>query len=270
MYALHVRSRHFVLTLCFGLLFSAQGIAADGQQKSQRLPSGQTWAMQAMAALTGGNQVTSVTESGSVTRTLGNDQETGNVSLQSTGVMISQMTISTSAGNRSETRSWSSGMPSGQWTGLDGQQHPMSQHNCWTDAVWFFPALSLLSDYSDPTLVFNDLGQVQYSGGYAEHIQTYRSIAGLPPEEQQVMQHFSTVDYYLDSQSALPVAMRFFLHGDHGALFDVPVSVVFSQYQSVSGIQVPFQVIQLLNGSPLLQITVTSASPNGQNLPVQH
>ena len=105
--------------------------------------SGTTWAMQAMLALTGGNPVNSVTESGSVTRTLGGDQEQGTITLQSSGIMTNQISISTSVGARSETRTWQNNRPGGSWTGLDGTQHPMVLHNCWTDAVWFFPALSL-------------------------------------------------------------------------------------------------------------------------------
>ncbi len=157
--------------------------------------------------------------------------------------------------------------PSGEWTGLDGQPHQMAQQNCWTDAVWFFPALSLLSDYADPNLVFTDLGQVQYSGGYAEHIRVYRYLTDLAPGEQRVIQRLSTVDYFLDSQSALPVAMAFSIHGDRGAGFDVPIGIVFSQYQAVNGIQVPFTVTELLNGSPFLQITITSVSTNGLSSP---
>lgn len=233
------------------------------------MSSGTTWAMQAMQALTGGIQVNSVTESGTVTRTLGNDQEPGSITLQSTGIMTNQITISTSAGNRSETRSWDGSRPSGQWTGLDGQPHSMKQFNCWTDAVWFFPALSLLSDYADPTLVFMDLGQLQYSGGSVEHIQVYRYLPNLPQQIQSLIQQLSTVDYYLDSQTALPVAMAFAAHDEHDLNTNVPLAVVFTQYQSIGGIQVPFQVTELLNGSPFLQITVTSAAPNGQNLPIQ-
>ncbi len=240
-------------------------LCAQARQRTQSLSSGITWAMQAMAALTGGTQVNSVTESGSVVRTIGDDQELGTISMQSTGIMSSQITISTAAGNRSETRSWDGKRPRGQWTDLDGQPHTMAQFNCWTDAVWFFPALSLLSGYADPTLVFTDLGPQQYSGGSVEHIQVYRDYAELPPDAQRLIKRLSTVDFYLDSQTALPVAMAFSSHGNHNLNFKVPVAVVFSQYQSVGGIQVPFQVTQLLNGSSLFQITITSAVPNGQD-----
>ncbi len=253
------------ILLLLAVLASASAQSHKSVTGSKSLAgSGATWAMQAMAALTGGIQVTSLTESGSVVRTIGGDRESGAITVQSTGIMSSQVTISTTAGNRSETRSWDGRRPSGQWTDLDGQPHPMPQFNCWTDAVWFFPALSLLSGYSDPTLVFTDLGQQQYSGGSVEHIQVYRYYSELPLEAQRLIQQLSTVDYYRDSQTALPVAMAFSAHGNHSLNFDVPVAVVFSQYQSVGGVQVPFQVTQLLNGSSLLQITITSAVPNGR------
>jgi hypothetical protein len=239
------------------------------RRQQQQQQSGIGWAMQAMQALTGGVQVNSVFESGTVTRTLGGDQQQGSITLQSSGVMTNQLGISTGAGNLSETRSWDGRRPSGEWTGFDGQQHPMKRFNCWTDAVWFFPALSLLSDYADPNLVFTDLGQIQYSGGSAEHIQVYRYYSDLPQDLQQLIEALSTVDYYLDSTTALPVAMTFSAHDDSDVHRNVPFAVVFGQYQPVGGIQVPFQVTELLNGSSYLQITVTSAAPNGQNLPLQ-
>lgn len=258
---------HKLIVLLFTLAMPTIGIAADAHRQQQQ-SSGLVWAQQAMAALTGGVPVSSVTESGSVVRTLGGDQEQGSITLQSSGVMTNQITISTAAGNRSETRSWDGGVPSGQWTGLDGQPHQIAQQNCWTDAVWFFPALSLLSDYADPTLVFTDLGQQQYSGGSVEHIQVYRYLTNLAPDGQQLIERLSTVDFYLDSQTTLPVAMAFLRHGESDVTANVPVAIVFSQYQSISGIQVPFQVTQLLNGSPLLQLTITSAVPESQGLPL--
>ena len=260
---------HFVMLLISLMATDTLLRAVDSKQKSQQGSSGATWAQQAMLALTGGTPVGSVTESGSVTLTVGDDQESGTVSLQSSGLMTSQLTLTTGAGNRSETRSWDNFQPSGTWTGLDGQQHAMATVNCWTDPVWFFPALSLLAGYADPTLVFTDLGQVQYSGGNVEHIQVYRYISTLPDGPLQVVKQFSTVDYYLDSNTALPVAMSFSRHGDRDPNANIPMAAVFSQYQSVGGIQIPFQVTALFNGTPWLQINITNAQPSGQSMPAQ-
>lgn len=229
---------------------------------AHNMTSGTSWAMQAMAALTGGNPVGSASESGSVTRTLGGDRQAGSITLQSSGIMANQINISTDRGTLSEARTWQNGYPAGNWTGFDGIQHPMADHNCWTDAVWFFPALSLLADYADPNLVFTDLGQVQYQGGTAEHIQVYRTVTGWGPDDLQVLARLSMVDYYLDSQTALPVAMAFATHPDSDFTVDIPVMTVFASYHPVNGIQVPFQIVRAVNGTVMLQIVITSASPS--------
>ena len=245
-------------------LLTTGGQATTNKPQLQQQQSGQNWAMQAMQALTGGAQVNSVSLAGPVVVVSGENQEQGTISLQSTGIMTSLLTISTSAGNRSETRLWDGFLPSGQWAGLDGQPHQMAQQNCWTDGVWFFPALSLLSDYNDPSMVFVDLGQQQYNGDLVEHIQAYRWPVNMPPDFQQQIQQLSTVDFYLDSQTALPVALTFFRFGDNNVSAMVSTTVTFSQYQSVSGIEVPSQVVRTLNGSAYIQINVTSVGLNGQ------
>jgi hypothetical protein len=243
-------------------------VATDKHQKAQNYPSGLSWVMQAMTALTGGSPVNSVSLSGSVTWTIGNNQGNGTITLQSTANTNSQIQLSTSAGNRSESRSWASdgSGPIGQWTDLNGQPHQMAQHNCWTDAVWFFPALSMLSDYTDPTMVYNDLGQEQHNGHNVEHIQAYRSIPGAP---SNILARLSTVDYYLDSQTAIPVAVAFATHADGDLNVNIPVDIEFSQYQAVDGIQTPFEVTRSFNSSPLYQITISSVGLNGQGLPVR-
>ena len=229
--------------------------------------SGSTWAMQAMLALTGGNPVNSVSESGSVVRTVGSDRDQGSIALQSSGIMTSEMDISTAAGVRSEIRTvTTNGYPDGVWIDLQGNRHPMSLHNCWTDAVWFYPALSLLADYADPNLVFEDLGQQQFQGVYVEHIRVYRTAAGLSQEKARILARLSTVHYYLDSQTAIPRVLAFDAYGDADFGINIPVQIVFSDYRSMNGVLVPFQVTKLFNGSQYLQITLNSASPNN---PVQ-
>jgi hypothetical protein len=255
--------RVFLCTaLLSALLTSASGQSrkSGGQQQSQG--SGIAWAMQAMQALTGGNPVSSVSESGSVIRTLGSDQQQGTGTLQSSGVMNSEVDITTSVGVRSEIRMMSGSYPNGAWIGFDGSRHSMPLHNCWTDAVWFFPALSLLADFADPNLVFEDLGQQQYGSSYVEDIRVYRTAQGLTQDQARELARLSTVHYYLDSQTAIPVALSFATHADHDLGTNIPVAVLFSDYRPVGGILAPFQITTSFNGTPLLQITISSVTPN--------
>lgn len=247
----------------FILFVHIDGSASDKQpQRREQRQSGIGWAMQAMQALTGGIQVTSVTENGTVTRTSGGDHQQGSITLQSSGLMTNQLSLSLTRGTLSETRTWQNGSPGGSWTGFDGVQHPMAQHNCWTDAGWFFPALSLLAGYTDPTLVFTDLGQEQYQGGLVEHIQVYRTETGLGSDDLQLLGQMSLVDFYLDSQTALPVAMAFVSHADGDLSVNIPVMIVYTNYTNLSGIQVPFQVVRSINGSTMLQLSISNAYPN--------
>ena len=153
--------------------------------------------------------------------------------------------------------------PDGTWSGFDGSRHTIPLHNCWTDAVWFFPALSLLADFADPNLVFDDLGQEQYGSSYVEHIRVHRTAQGLSQDDAQRLARLSTVHYYLDSQTAIPGALAFATHADDDMGVNIPVGIVFSDYRQVGGILTPFQIATSFNGTQLLQITITSVSPNG-------
>jgi hypothetical protein len=260
-----------LFTILLMLVGSAQSQAAKARHnKPQNYPSGLSWVERAMAALTGGNPVSSVSLSGSVTWNVGGNQGEGTITLQSTGNTNSQIQLTTSAGDRSETRNWAAdgSGPVGQWVDLNGQPHQMALHNCWTDAVWFFPALSMLSDYNDPNMVYNDLGPEQHNGHNVEHIQAYRTMPGLPSGIAQTLQRLSTVNYFLDSQTAIPVAMTLATHDDRDLNLNIPVEIVFSQYQPVDGIQTPFQIARFHGDSPLYQITINSVAIDGQNSPV--
>lgn len=266
--AIWQRLLHLVIpsTVLLTLAASAQMTGLHSQSRTQQYSSGTTWAMQAMAALTSGNPVNSVGESGSVTRTVGPDQEQGTVTLQSSGIMNSEVDISTAAGVRSEIRTMTGTYPDGAWIGLDGTRHPMKLHNCWTDAVWFFPALSLLADYADPNLIFDDLGPEQYGGSSVEHIRVHRNVQGLSQDKTELIARLSTVHYYLDSQTAIPRALAFATHADDDLEINIPVGIIFFDYRSVNGILVPFRVAESSNGTPLLQITISNA---GLNNPIQ-
>ena len=125
--------------------------------------------------------------------------------------------------------------------------------------MWFFPALSLLSDYADTNLVFSDLGQEQHRGATAEHLRVYRIASGLPAVPAHTLALMSVTDYYLDSQTSLPVAAVFFVHPDNDTSISIPVEITFSGYQRINQTMVPFQVTKYYNATQLFQISVTSA-----------
>lgn len=165
-----------------------------------------------------------------------------------------------------EVRNSSGGIPEGSWVGTDGVSHAMSSSNCVTDAVWFFPALSVLSEVStaNSNLVATDAGQETLSGETVDHVRFWRVFptGSGSAGTLALLQHLSTVDVYLDATSLLPVELDFNIHPDDNAAADIPVEIQYGDYQRLSGILVPTQVRKLINHTLFLDLKLTEAAIN--------
>jgi hypothetical protein len=231
------------------LTASAQNPASDPQAISL--------AQQSIAALTGGANISDVTLNANVTSVLGSDYETGTANLYAKGMSESRidLTLATS-GTRSDVRNLASGAPGGAWQKNGGASTAYAGHNCATDAVWFFPELSSLTQSANPTFVFKYIGTEQYNGVTSQHIQVYQ----IPGQNQPPsIQRLSAIDFWLNAGSSLPLGIRLKTHADDDMNLDIPVTVNFANYQPVQGVQVPFHVQRMLNGGVVLDAALTSA-----------
>jgi len=224
-------------------------VLAQSQPTSD--PTALTLAAQSIAAMAGSVSISDVTLTGNVTW---NETDTGTAALYAKGTSESRVDLSLSGGTQSDVRNATSGSPAGSWTRNGGSPTAYAQHNCWTDAAWFFPAVSSLTQSSNPTFVFKYIGQEQHNGVTTQHIQVYQASAQNPD-----LQRLSTTDFYLEAGTLLPSAVAFNAHSDTDMNTDIPIEADFTSYQAVSGIQVPFHVQQLMNGTVILDITLTSA-----------
>lgn len=219
-------------------------------------------ATRSLAALTGASQIADVTLTGTAMRIIGSDTGSGTVTLKALGTSSSRMDLNLADGNFSEIRTSPNGAPQGQWLARGGVYNPIATHNCFTDAVWFFPALTVLSQESNPNLSITYLGQGTKNGVSVQHLQFALNSAAQVPGFGDPLLALSPTDVYLDSSSLLPVAFAFYTHPDNNSLLNIPVEVDFSNYQSVNGIQVPYHIQKYLNGSLLLDMTIQTAALN--------
>jgi hypothetical protein len=127
-------------------------------------PQALALAAQSIAALTSGNAVLDVTLSGNATWIVGSDKEAGSTTLLAKGTGESRVDLNLSGGTRSEVRNDSSGYPQGQFVGADGTVQSWALHNCWINASWFFPALSILAPISDPAVILTYVGEESRNG----------------------------------------------------------------------------------------------------------
>ncbi len=233
------------------------------QAPPQSDPQAVSLATQAMFALTNGVALSDVTLSGNVVWTSGTDDENGTTTAYGKTNSESRLDLALNGGNRSELRNSAEGSPQGAWVNASGQSTPSAPQNCWTDAVWFFPALTSLSAVNnDQTLVLVYVGLETQNGRSVQHIQSYHYVLSKIPTVTSFTQQMSTVDYFLDSQTLVPMSITFNAHPDDDATTNIAVEVDFSNYQQVNGVLVPYHITKFWQGSPLLDFTVANVSVN--------
>ena len=244
------------LAVAVSLLISA--VCAVGQNPQSSDLFAVSLAQKSVAALTGGLPVGDVTLNASVISILGSDNETGTGTFTAKGLSESRVGLNLSGGTRSEVRNIGNSGPAGAWARNGGASTAYAGHNTLTDAAWFFPALSSLTQTANPNVVFKYIGQEQHSGVNTQHIQIFQA----PPAGIASVQRLSTTEVYLDAATLLPVAMAFKVHPDKDMNTDIPAEILFANYRAVNGIQVPFHFQRMLNGGVILDVTVTSAALN--------
>lgn len=250
-----------VLPCIFALPASAQQTSTPVAQN----PTAVTLAAKSIALLSGTVQIADITLTGTATRIAGSDTGSGTATLKAQGTSSSRMDLSLSDGTFSEIRTSTSGAPQGQWLAPNGAYNSMAMHNCFTDAAWFFPALTVLSQTSNPYLTISYVGQATKNGIQVQHLHfaftsavSATSLAGLADP----LVALSSTDVYLDASSLLPVAFAFYTHPDNNSALNIPVEVDFSNYQTVNGIQIPYHIQKFLNGSLYLDMTIQTAALN--------
>jgi hypothetical protein len=217
-------------------------------------------ATKALATLTGGQLISDVTLTGTAAWTAGSDSATGGVTLRAKGVSESRIDLSLSKGSRSEVRNGQLGASAGAWSGSDNVPHPIAGQNCWTDAAWFFPALSSLS--MQPNVVLKYVGQEAMGSQKAFHIQAYYFAGSKRTSDNSFLKQASSIDWYIDSTTLLPVAASFNVHPDNDSSTDIPVWIGFISYTTINGVQIPARIQKYMQGGLVLDLTLTSAVVN--------
>jgi hypothetical protein len=219
-------------------------------------PQAVAYAAQSVAAMVGSVSISDVTLTGSVTW---NGSDTGTATLRALGSAESRMDLALTSGTRTEIRDAQTGAQLGQWLAPNNASGNFASQNCWTDAVWFFPALGSLA--AGPNVVLAYIGPETRSGESVQHIQSYvyqTNQSGLTPSSQQL----STMDFYLDTTTLLPAAVTFNAHPDNNATANLLVEVDFWNYRAVSGVVVPMHIQKYQEGNLIVDVVVTGASFN--------
>ncbi len=229
--------------------------AASAQNPPAGDPQAVSYAAQSIAAMTGSVSINDVTLTGSVTW---NGTDSGTGTLRALGTGESRMDLALTGATHTEVRDDQTGVPLGQWTAPNNASGNFAYQNCWTDAAWFFPALGSLA--AGPNVVLSYIGQESRNGATVQHIQSYVYQAGQFPSPSP--QQLSTMDFYLDASTFLPLAVTFNAHPDNDATTNLLIEVDFSTYENISGVRDPTHIQKYQQGNLMVDVVVTSASFN--------
>jgi hypothetical protein len=223
----------------------------------------QTVLANAAAAFSQGKPVNSVTLDATAQWIVGSDNEAGNAILTAGADGSFSIQLQLAQGSRTEAQTSFSSGQNCTWTGTDGVVHSVAAHNCMGSVAWFLPSAALLGG-QQPSAVTTLLVSASATG--AQQLLDIRQQrtppTGLSSDAASLSTHLSTVDVYLDPGSYLPTALAFNVHPDQNCASDIPVQVTFTNYQTVSGVSVPFRIQRYINGVLNLDLTVTKASTN--------
>jgi hypothetical protein len=240
------------LSFIIPLVICVFSINAISQTAPSSDPQALSIAQKSLAALTGGVAVADVSLYGSVTSISGSDNETGTAVMQAKGGSESRIDLTLNGGTRSDVRNVVSGIPGGAWQKSGDAATRYASHNCWTDATWFFPAFSSLSRFSDPNFLFTYIGPETWSDLSTVHLRVQQLSSKFP-----LVSQLSATEFYLDPATFLPLGIAFQSHSDTDVNVNIPTVIRFANYQSISGVQVPFHIQRMFNGTVTLDMIAT-------------
>jgi hypothetical protein len=245
------------------LLSFVLSIPVFAQQTTSSSPQALALLHRSLATLTGGQSITDVTLSGTARRIAGSDDESGTVTFEALSSGAARFAFSYPSGPRMEVRGPFSSEPlGGAWYGPDGVSHAVAYHNLLAEPTWSFPAFAIARRLSTSHHAATYVGHETHDGQEVEHISVWQAAPLSNPPGTATFEHLTKTDFFLDSSTLLPVAITFNIHPDEDAGLDLPVEVRFSDYHSVNGSQIPFNVQKLLNNSLILDLQFTNAFLN--------
>lgn len=200
--------------------------------------------------------VSSVTLNAQVTYTQGGIQEQGTAVLHARSDGSYEIDYDLKAGPKSETQTAAGDNQTCTWTDQTGTTHTTAQHNCFLATAWFLPQVSLLSSVQT-SVTLTSIGSTDVSGQPLWDIR--KSATFNSPHSSTLLAKLSALDLLIDPGTSLVSALKFATHPDSDANRDIPVRVEFSDYRLVSGVSIPHHIRKYMNGTLMLDITVSNA-----------
>jgi hypothetical protein len=124
----------------------------------------------------------------------------------------------------------------------------------------YFPMPFIAGLFNNPDVSFQYVGQETLDSSEVNHIRAWNTFSSNT--QMQFLSAFTVTDIWLDPASALPVQISVTRRNGGGSSPKISVSVSYSNYQSISGVQYPFAVQESINGTLWATTTIQSVAFN--------
>jgi len=186
----------------------------------------------------------------------GSQQSSGQATLTASADGSSSVVLQLGSGERSESQDTFANGQGCTWTGSDGQTHTPAAQNCLLPVAWFLPEVSLFSTQQPSSGTLS----AEASNGNGPVLHWAMSPApGISASQLNSLPSLGSYDLHVDPLTGLPSSLTYDLHPDNNAADNIPVSVAYSEYQTINGVAIPFHIQRYLNGTLSLDITLSNA-----------
>jgi len=185
----------------------------------------------------------------------------GSLTQQGTIQIVTRGTTETSVAVQAETANWSVIYSGGQANHTEaGKTSVLSLERSASSQSLHFPLPFLSGLLSDADVSLQFIGQEALGSSVVNHIRVQNTFASEPL--WQSLSEFTATDIWLDASTGLPAKISLIRRDGGGSAPRVPISISYSDYQTVSGVRYPFTIQEFITGTLWATTTIQSVSFN--------
>jgi hypothetical protein len=232
---------------------------ASSQATTSQIPT--SFQQQVQTAVSAGKPFSVVNLTATAEWIAGSDHESGSAQLQAKVDGSANVQLMLGKASRTDIQTTADASRTCTWVDSVGKTHAFLGLNCFVAIPWFAPGLYAQTSTSLPSLLgVTDGGAVSKDGSAFHQMSYVLKLAGSDATSTNRLVNQSTVNVFYDPKTFLPVSLEYFIHPDNNDSQNIPVRVVFSNYQSVSGVMLPFQIDRYINRTLQLKLDVSNAT----------
>lgn len=240
------------------LLISISGCIFSLPLSAQSTSTPQALLLEASHAFAGNQPVSSVLLTGNANFVAGGTRTNGSISLTARADGSSDLEFSAGSASRNELQDTFANGQGCTWSVNGGITHTAAGQNCVLPFAWFLPQAALFSSDLPTSGTFALTAPSNVSGQTV--LQWLPQLpANFSAEQSALVSHAGSNELYFDNSSVLPTELRYAAHPDTNAALDIPVRILYSDYRSVDGAEIPFRIQRYFNGVLTLDITIDYA-----------